>query len=291
MARTYICAEGGINHGGSVETAERLIDAAKLAGADAVKLQKRTVDVVFSPEELARPRESPFGTTNGDLKRGLEFGREEYVRLAAYARERGLDFTASCWDEQALAEVVEWCQPPWLKIASAVLTWPSSVRDPLLRAHAATGLPLVMSTGMCGYDEINEAITVLCKEGFALTGDRFPEITLCACTSTYPCADDEINLLTIPKLREEYGRPIGYSGHERGIATTVAAVALGAVFIERHITLDRTMWGSDQAASLEPHGFAKMVRDIRAVERAMGTPDKRRLPSEVPVMQKLRRAQ
>lgn len=287
MDRTYICAEIGINHNGDVEIAERLIDAAADAGADAVKLQKRSVDVVYSPEELARPRESPWGTTNGDQKRGLELWRHEYQRLAAHARDRGLDFTASCWDLEALDQVLDWVNPPWLKIASAVLTWPSNVRDPLLRAHAATGLPLVMSTGMCDVEQIDEALEVL--RGEWACSAMLPALTICACTSTYPCADDEINLRTIPALRERYGCDVGYSGHERGIATTVAAVALGARFIERHITLDRTMYGSDQAASLEPQGFARMVRDIRAVEAALGTADKRRLPSEVPVMHKLRR--
>lgn len=287
----YIIAEGGINHAGSVLIAEKLIDAAAFAGAQCFKIQKRTVDAVFTPEDLARPRESPFGTTNGDLKRGLELGRQAYVDLARYAKAKGLAFTASCWDLQALDDVMSWCDPPFLKIASAVLTWPTSIRDPLLRAHAQTGKPLVVSTGMSDDRQIGEALDVLYAAWATEPTTAFsaPGLVLLACTSTYPAEDHELNLRTIEGLRARYGVPVGWSGHERGIATTVAAVALGASIVERHITLDRTSYGSDQASSLEPPGFCKLVRDIRAVERAMGSDEKRCLPSEEPVRQKLQR--
>jgi N-acetylneuraminate synthase len=184
-----------------------------------------------------------------------------------------------------------WTSPQWLKIASAVLTWPSNIRDPLLRAHAQTGLPLVMSTGMCDAVQIDEALDVLCSTWATEPASAFtsPGLVLLACTSTYPCEDHEINLRTIPAIRERWDWPTGYSGHERGIATTVAAVALGACFVERHITLDRSSYGSDQAASLEPPGFARMVRDIRSVEKALGSAEKVCLPSEQGVKQKLMR--
>lgn len=280
----YICAEIGINANGDVLLAEKLIDAAAYAGAQAVKLQKRTVEAVYSAEELAKPRESPWGTTTREQKEGLEFGEREYRGLARYAAARGLVLTASCWDTQALDDVMAWIDPPWLKIASASIT-----DHALLRAYAGTGRPLVMSSGMSTEAEIALAVGVVQDAQIRLTGTA--SLVLLACTSTYPCEDEEINLRTIETLREWWPRtPIGYSGHERGIATTVAAVALGACFIERHITLDRAMYGSDQAASLEPAGFARMVRDIRAVECAMGDGVKRRLPSEEPIAAKLRRA-
>jgi N-acetylneuraminate synthase len=275
----YAIAELGINHGGSLVTAEKLIDAAAYAGAQAVKLQKRSADY-YSAEELARPLESPYGTTRGDYVRAREFGEQAYRDLNRYARAKGLHFTASCWDLQALDDIMTWTNPPWLKIASAALTWPSSVRDPLLRAHAATGLPLVVSTGMCDLTQIDEAVSML----------DTTRLVLLACTSTYPCEDDETNLNTIETLRARYGVPIGWSGHERGLTPTVWAVARHhACIVERHITLDRAAFGTDQAASLEPGGFARLIRDIRIGERADGSAEKRCLPSEEPIRAKLRR--
>lgn len=278
----YICAELGINGNGDVRIYEQMIDAAARAGAQAVKLQKRTIDLVYTPEELASPRESPWGKTFREQKEGLELDRDAYVHLAAYAKERGLVLTASCWDEGALGDVVKWIDPPWLKIASASIT-----DHMLVQAYAWTGKPLVMSTGMSTLDEIDSAIGQIESVWGKLNVE--PGLVLLACTSTYPCDDSEINLLTIDTLRETFGLPVGYSGHERGIATTVAAVALGACCVERHLTLDRTMYGSDQAASLEPQGFIRLVRDIRAVEKALGDGVKRRLVSEEPVRRKLRR--
>jgi len=270
---TFVVAEIGINHNGSLATAKQLIDAAVAAGCDAVKFQKRTIEVVYSPEELARPRESPFGATNGDLKRGLEFGADEYAEIDRYCADRNIMWFVSCWDE-ASVDVIEQFNPPCYKIASASLT-----DDSLLRHHRKSGRPLIMSTGLSTLEQIDHAVEV--------SGQR--DLILLHTTSTYPSELAELNLRAIPTLRERYGVPIGYSGHEVGLYTTLAAVVLGACMIERHITLDRAMWGSDQAASVEPQGFARLVKDIRAVESAMGDGVKKVYPSEVPIMQKLRR--
>lgn len=272
----YQCAtiaEIGINHNGSIDLARQLIAVASQCGAWAVKFQKRTVDVVYSAEELARPRESPFGTTNGDLKRGLEFSPAQYAIIDTLCQEHGVPWFASCWDEKAVDDIAAF-NPPAFKIASASLT-----DDNLLRHTRATGKPLILSTGMSTLAEIDHAVEVLGTQ----------DLILLHCTSTYPAANEELNLLCIPKLRERYGVPVGYSGHEQGIATSVAAVCLGACLVERHLTLSRSMWGSDQAASLEPQGFARMVRDIEAVESAFGDGEKVVYESERPIIAKLRR--
>lgn len=269
----FIVAEIGINHNGQLDLALKLIDAAVAAGADAVKFQKRTVDVVYSAEELARPRESPFGTTNGDLKRGLEFGGEEYAAIDRYCRERKILWFASCWDE-ASVDFMEQFSPPCYKIASASLT-----DENLLRHHRRTSRPIILSTGMSTLQEVDRAVEILGKK----------DLVLLHTTSTYPSDITELNLRTILTLRERYEVPIGYSGHEVGLAPSVAAVALGACVLERHTTLDRAMWGSDQAASVEPGGFERLVKDVRAVEQALGEGEKRVLASEVPILQKLRR--
>jgi N-acetylneuraminate synthase len=269
----FTIAEIGINHNGDIDIARKLISAALLSGCDAVKFQKRTVNVVYTPEELAKPRESPFGLTNGDLKRGLEFSEDQYRAIAEYCKMHNIVWFASCWDEGSVDFVAAF-DPPCFKIASASLT-----DDNLLRHHRKFGKPLIVSTGMSTLDEIDHAVEVLGRQ----------DLVLMHTTSTYPSKVDELNLAVIPKLKERYGVPVGYSGHEVGLATTVAAVALGACMIERHITLDRAMWGSDQAASVEPQGFSRLVRDIHAVEQAMGDGVKRVYDSEVPIRQKLRR--
>ncbi|MBI4402324.1 MAG: N-acetylneuraminate synthase family protein [Nitrospirae bacterium] len=270
----FVIAEIGINHNGDLQLAKRLIDVAKESGADAVKFQKRTVEIVYSPEELARPRESPFGTTNGQLKYGLEFGYEQYKEIDAYCREREIPWFASCWDEGSV-DFMEQFNPPCYKIASACLT-----DDRLLRHHHKMGRPIVLSTGMSTMEQIRHAVRVLDTD----------ELILLHCTSTYPSPPEELNLRTIRTLVKEFpNHPIGYSGHEVGLQTSVAAVALGACVVERHITLDRAMWGSDQSASVEPQGFQRMVRDIRAVEAAMGDGVKRVYEGERPIMDKLRR--
>lgn len=269
----YVIAEIGINHNGDPLVAQKLIDVAALAGCEAVKFQKRTIDVVYTPEELAKPRESPFGETNGALKRGLEFGRAEYEQIDAYCRNKPMAWTASGWDE-ASVDFIDQFDPPFYKIASASLT-----DDALLSHTRAKGKPIVLSTGGSSLDQIDHAVEVLGK------GD----LILLHCCSTYPSQYTELNLRAIPALRERYDVPVGYSGHETGIASSVAAATLGACVVERHVTLDRSLWGSDQAASLEPNGIMRVVRDIRLVETALGDGVKTVLPSEIPVMQKLRR--
>jgi N-acetylneuraminate synthase len=269
----YVIAEIGINHNGDIDLAKRLISVAVAAGCDAVKFQKRTVDLVYTAAELAKPRESPFGTTNGDLKRALEFGTDEYHEIDAYCKAVKIPWFASCWDEPSV-DLINLFDVPCFKIASASLT-----DDNLLRHTRATGKPLIASTGMSTLAEIDHALDVLGTENLIL---------LHTC-STYPSQYSELNLKTIPNFKERYGIPVGYSGHETGIASTVAAVALGACCVERHITMDRAMWGSDQAASLEPNGISRVVRDIRLVEQSMGDGVKRVLPSEVPIIKKLRR--
>ncbi len=269
----YIVAEIGINHNGDLDMAKRLISVAVAAGCNAVKFQKRTVDIVYSAEELARPRESPYGTTNGELKFGLEFNFEEYQELDAYCRAVKIPWFASCWDEGSVDFIARF-NVPCFKIASASLT-----DDNLLRHTKAVGKPLIVSTGMSTIKEIDHAMEVIGRNDVVL---------LHAC-STYPAYYNELNLAAINTLRERYGVPLGYSGHETGLASTVAAVAMGACCIERHITLDRAMWGTDQAASLEPSGITRLVRDIRLVEQAMGDGVKRVIEREYPIIKKLRR--
>jgi N-acetylneuraminate synthase len=269
----FIVAEIGINHNGDLAVAKRLIDVAVAAGCDAVKFQKRTIEVVYTQEELDRPRESPFGETNRDLKLALEFGRAEYQEIDRYCRERGIPWFASCWDE-ASVDFVESFDPPCFKISSALLT-----HGELLRHLRSLGRPILMSTGMSTMDEIRHAVEVLGVE----------DLILMHCTSTYPSPPEELNLRVITTLQREFPCPVGYSGHEVGLQTSVAAVALGACAVERHITLDRAMWGSDQAASVEPQGVMRLVRDIRVIEKAMGDGRKRVYDSELPVRAKLRR--
>jgi N-acetylneuraminate synthase len=269
----FVVAEVGINHNGDIDVARRLIDAAVGAGADAVKFQKRTVDVVYSAEELSRPRESPFGDTNGDLKRGLEFGEEDYAAIDAHCRERGIPWFASAWDEGSV-DFIEAFDPPCWKIASASLT-----DDSLLRHQRATNRPIVASTGMSTLEQIDHAVEVLGRD----------DLVLLHTTSTYPSQIDELNLAVIETLRDRFDVPVGYSGHEVGLAPSVAAAALGAVVVERHLTLDRASWGSDQAASVEPQGFARMVRDIRTIETAVGDGVKTVYASERAIIEKLRR--
>lgn len=268
-----VVAEIGINHNGNLAIAQQLITAAAAAGCHAVKFQKRTVDRVYAAAELAQPRESPFGTTTGDLKRGLEFGWAEYAAIDAACTAAGLMWFASCWDEEALGFIARF-DPPCYKVASPCLT-----DHALLERHRDTARPILLSTGMSTLDEIDAAVEILGRD----------RLVLMHCTSTYPSTVDELNLNAIESLARRYGVPVGYSGHEVGLATTVAAVALGAAVIERHLTLDRAMWGSDQAASIEPHGFARLVKDVTAVQQALGDGVKRVFDSELPAMRKLRR--
>ena len=269
----YVIAEIGINHNGDIDIAKKLINVASGAGCDAVKFQKRTIDVVYSPEELAKPRESPFGNTNGDLKRGLEFEREEYEEINRYCREVKIDWFASCWDEASVDFIAQF-KVPCFKIASASLT-----DDNLLRHTRKVGKPVLLSTGMSTLKEVDHAVEVLGKE----------ELILLHACSTYPAYYEELNLHVIEVLRDRYGVPVGYSGHETGLASSVAASVLGSCVVERHITLDRSMWGSDHAASLEPNGITRLIRDIRLIEKSMGDGVKRVLEREQPIIKKLRR--
>ena len=274
----YFIAEIGINANGVVANALKLIDVCAAAGWDAVKFQKRTIGAVYTAEELAKPRESPFGTTNGDLKRGLEFGRADYEVIDAHCRSRGIRWFASCWDPDSVDFIAEFDVPAF-KLASA-----SVVDEQLVRRTAlACGgdRVLLASTGMCSDDDVARLVGWL--------HDYSAPKVLLHSVSTYPTDNENLNLVAIRALRERYGFVVGYSGHERGLATTVAARLLGANVIERHVTLDRTMWGSDQAASLEPPGIVRVVRDIRAVESAMGNGVKRMMPGEAAIAAKLRR--
>lgn len=269
----YIIAEIGINHNGDLDTARKLISAAHLAGCDAVKFQKRTVEVVYTAEELSKPRENPFGPTNGDLKRGLEYKRKDYEAIDEFCRTLKIAWFASCWDESSV-DFIDKFDPPCFKIASASLT-----DDDLLRYHRRFGKPIILSTGMSTLEQIDHAVEVLGQENLILMHT----------TSTYPSKTEELNLSCIRHLKEHYDVPIGYSGHEVGLQTSLAAAVLGACMVERHITLDRAMWGSDQAASVEPNGIARLVRDIHTVESAMGDGIKHVFDSEVPIIKKLRR--
>jgi N-acetylneuraminate synthase len=269
----YVVAEIGINHNGSIDNTFALIDIAVQHNCNAVKFQKRTIDIVYSQDELTRPRDSPFGSTNGDLKEGLEFGYEEFLEIDKYCKEKGIGWFASCWDESSV-DFIERFDPPCYKIASASLT-----DDDLLRYHNKLKKPLIISTGMSTMEEINHAVQTIGTDNLIILHS----------TSTYPANPEELNLSVIQVLREIYDVPIGYSGHEVGVATSCAAIYFGACMVERHITLDRALWGSDQAASLEPDGLRRLVEYIRVLEIARGDGIKKVYPSEIPIIKKLRR--
>ena len=269
----FSIAEIGINHNGDIEIAKQLIGKAHQVGCDAVKFQKRTVDVLYIPEELSRPRESPFGDTLRDYKRGVEFGLEEYKAIDEYCKKLGIIWFASCWDE-ASVDFIEKFDPPYYKIASSCLT----NRD-LLKYHKEKGKPIILSTGMSTMNQIKKSVEILGEDN----------LLIAHCLSTYPANEEELNLKMIQTLKKEFDCPIGYSGHEVGIMPAIAAAILGACFVERHITLDRAMWGADQAASVEPQGVERIVTYIRAVERSMGNGIKKVYDSEHPIIEKLRR--
>jgi N-acetylneuraminate synthase len=269
----FFTAEIGINHNGSMAITKKLVDASAFSGAQAVKFQKRTVEIVYTADELAKPRENPFGPTNGDLKRGLEFGLDHYAEINRYCNDKEILWFASCWDEPSV-DFLEEFAPPCYKLASASLT-----DDNLLRYHKRTKRPIILSTGMSTVAQVDHAVEILGTDN----------LIILHALSTYPASVNELNLRVIHTLKERYQVPIGYSGHEVGLAPSVGAAALGACMIERHITLDRAMWGSDQAASVEPSGFSRLIKDVRAIESALGDGQKRLYDSEVPVMKKLRR--
>lgn len=269
----FIIAEIGINHNGSLDLAKRMIDEAVIAGCDAVKFQKRTVSKVYTPEELDIYRPNYYGSTNRDLKLGLELSYEDYCKIDEYCKTKSIMWFASCWDEDSV-DFIEQFDVPCHKIASALLT-----DDSFLAKIKKTNKPVLLSTGMSTMEEIRHAVKVLGEEN----------LVLFHCTSTYPNLHNEINLRVIEKLKEEFACPIGYSGHEKGLLPSVLSVQLGASSVERHITVDRTLWGSDQAASLEPEGLRRMVRDIREVRTILGNGEKVVYDSEIPIKKKLRK--
>lgn len=268
----YVVAEIGINHNGSMASAEELIRTAKRCGADAVKFQKRTVELCYTPEELAKPRESPFGTTNGELKRGLEFSFEQYQQIDRICQEVGVAWSASPWDVPSVHFLAQ-MRVPWLKVPSALLT-----NEELVSACGRTGIPIWLSTGMSTEGEIRMAC------------DGAKPAVLLHCHSAYPSPIEELNLSYLKFLPDVYpSATLGYSSHTTSPWPCLMAVCLGAKVVEAHLTLDRTLFGSDQAASLEPHAFEKLVTEIRTFERAYGDGVKRVWPSELPAKEKLRR--
>ena len=269
----YIVAEIGINHNGDVGIARRLIDTAKEAGCDAVKFQKRIPDLCVPEEQKTMLRETPWGLmTYLEYRRRLEFGKREYDLLTRYCRRRRIDFLVSCWDLPSV-DMMEAYDPVCYKIASATLT------DGKLLTHTGSKKrPVVLSTGMSTMMQIRRAVSLFPKK----------RLVLAHCTSTYPCEPSELNLKMITTLKRKFSCPVGYSGHEVGLQTTYAAVALGASYVERHITLDRAMWGSDQAMSVGPSGLQRLVRDIRIIEQSLGDGVKKIYAAERPRIERLR---
>jgi len=270
----YIIAEIGINHNGDIEIAKQLMDVAVETGCDAVKFQKRTPEICVPEEQKSIPRETPWGSmTYFDYKKRIEFEQKEFEQIDAYAKKIGIDWFASPWDVPSV-DFLEGFDVPCQKIASACLT-----DSDLLTAINKTKTTTILSTGMSSMQEIDKAVSLLNDVPLAIA----------QATSTYPAEASELNLRAIQTFAEKYKVPVGYSGHERGLQVTIAAVALGATFIERHITLDRSMWGTDHSASLEPEGLKKLVRDIRIIELALGDGKKKVYDSEIPIRAKLRR--
>lgn len=270
----FITAEIGINHNGNIDIAKKLIDMAKHAVCDAVKFQKRSIDIVYSPEQLSSFRESLWGTTFREQKEGLEFGKEEYDEIARYCKDCGIEWYASAWDIPSL-EFLSQYDLKYNKIASAMLThWD------FIECVAKEKKHTFISTGMSTLEEIERAIKIF--------KDNSCPFVLMHAVSVYPCRDDECNILMVKTLKEKYNCRVGYSGHEVGILPSVLSIVMGAEYIERHITLDRAMYGSDQAASLERRGLEILVRDCREVYTILGTGEKKILEDEKEVAKKLR---
>lgn len=271
----YVIAEIGINHNGDLDVARQMIRAAAHAGADAVKFQKRTPEVCTPPEQQKQMRETPWGYISYlDYRYKVEFDKEAYTEIDKLARELGIDWFVSVWDEQSV-DFMEQFDTPAYKIPSASMT-----DHNLLRHVRKTGRPLIVSTGMSTMEQIHRAMDAV----------GLDNLIIMHTTSAYPCDPDELNLKMIETLRREFpNNPIGYSGHEVGLVPSAVAVALGATSVERHFTLDRAMWGSDQAASVEPGGFEKLVKYIRVTEQAMGDGVKKVYESEMSSLKKLRR--
>jgi len=269
-----IIAEIGINHNGDVGIAKKLIDMAKNADCDAVKFQKRTIDIVYTKEFLDSPRESPWGTTQREQKEALEFGEEEYDIIDEHCREVGIDWFASAWDTDSLNFLRRY-NIRYNKIASAM-----AAHLDFIKAVAEEKKPTFISTGMCTYEDIDRAVEVFRKHNCPFV--------LMHCISTYPAPEEDLNLRVIHELRRRYNCPVGYSGHESSVSPSVMAVVLGAVAVERHITLDRAMYGSDQAASLEEPGLQTVVAQIRKAPMVLGDGVKTFSESECAIAEKLR---
>ncbi len=272
----YIVAEIGINHNGDLGIAKDLMQAAKHAGVDAVKFQKRTPELCVPPEQRNQMRETPWGyITYLDYRNKIEFTEKDYDEIDRYSKEIGMDWFASVWDEPSV-DFLEKYNPIAYKVPSASLT------DHSLLLHLRkTGRPLILSTGMSTFEQIKSAVKLIGEENLVITH----------ATSSYPCDPSELNLSMIKTLKDTFNCPIGYSGHEVGLVTSAVAVGLGACMVERHITLDRALWGSDQAASVEPGGFERLVKYIRVTEMAIGDGVKRVYESEMSSLRKLRRIQ
>lgn len=271
---TYIIAEIGINHNGSVQTAKDLIKAAHEAGVDAVKFQKRTPEICVPDHQKDQMRDTPWGYISYlDYRYKVEFGQEEYQAIDSYCKSLGIDWLASSWDFPSLA-FIDAFNPLAHKVPSALLT-----DHNLLRAIKDTGRPVILSTGMSTMDEIMAAVDIL----------DLDSLLICHSTSSYPCPPEELNLKMIQTLKEKFNCPVGYSGHEVGLVPSALAVAMGACLVERHVTLDRAMWGSDQAASVEPHGVRTLVKYIRVTEKSLGDGEKKVYESEQSALDKLRR--
>ena len=270
----YIVAEVGINHNGGLDIAKHLIDAAEHSGVDAVKFQKRTPELCVPPDQRGLMRDTPWGYIPYlAYRERVEFNHAQYAEIDRYCRARGIPWFASVWDEPSV-DFLAGFQPIALKIPSASLT-----DHDLLRHARATRRPIVLSTGMSTMEQIRAAVEVVGLE----------DLILMHATSTYPCEPEELNLTMIRTLRQAFPCPVGYSGHEVGLVPSAVAVALGACMVERHITLDRAMWGSDQAASVEPGGFERLVKYVRVTEQSLGDGVKRVYDSELPSLRKLRR--
>jgi len=273
MKKTYIIAEIGINHNGSLDVAKRLIDVAAVSGCDAVKFQKRNPEVCVPEHQKSVMRETPWGTmTYLNYKYKVEFEKEEYDEIDQYCREKGIEWSASPWDIDSLNFLMDY-DIPWLKVPSAMIT-----NEELMKACAATGKKIIFSTGMSTYEEIDQAVEWLAGS----------ETVMLHCNSTYPAPLEDLNLSCIQTLKDRYNCEVGYSGHEFRLGTTVAAVYLGATYLERHITLDRTMWGSDHMSSVEPQGLIKLVKGVRELEIAHGDGVKQVTSGELGPRKKLR---
>ncbi len=270
----FIIAEIGINHNGDVDIAKQLIDMAKDVGCDAVKFQKRTIDIVYSKKFLDAPRESPWGTTQREQKEGLELGKKEYDEIDRYCKKVGIDWFASAWDEKSQKFLRQY-DLKYNKVASAMIT-----HLPLLEMIASEKKHTFISTGMSTFEDIDTAVEIFKNHNCPFT--------LMHCISTYPCTNDDCNLSVMMSLKDRYRCDIGYSGHEVGILPTVAAASLGATAIERHITLDRAMYGSDQSASLEKKGLEYVIKYSRTIPSIIGDGVKKVNNSELEISKKLR---